>query len=344
MPPLAAAAHGPLMVSGFLGTLMALERAATGRRAPAIAAASLSAITVLLLLAGLTSVAQATLLLAALVFAVVVLQARHPKVLGAVRTDGLTPVAGAGAWVVGNLVWMLGGSISQAVPWWTAFLVLSISGERLELAPFQLLPTDWRAYQVAVAAVLGGAGVGLLFPELGVRLTGLGLLLMGAWLLQKDPTPRELRATGRDQYAAACTALAYGWLVVGGLLWVALPGAMHGGPQYDALLHAVFVGFVLSMAMGHGPIMLPVLAGVNIVFGRVFYLPVVLLHGGLALRLWGDLMGDAALRRWGGLANATGFVVFLLIMAAGALAGRGAARSRGGGVGAVDGGSRTESV
>ncbi len=51
-------------------------------------------------------------------------------------------------------------------------------------------------------------------------------------------------------------ALGHVWLgVAGGLaLWL---GPQWAGPLYDAQLHAVFVGFVLSMILGQAPVVFP---------------------------------------------------------------------------------------
>jgi hypothetical protein len=37
-------------------------------------------------------------------------------------------------WLLGNLLWLSGRSTSEAAVWWIGFLVLTIVGERLELA------------------------------------------------------------------------------------------------------------------------------------------------------------------------------------------------------------------
>jgi hypothetical protein len=66
-------------------------------------------------------------------------------------------------------------------------------------------------------------------------------------------------------------ALGFIWLGIGGALNL-IYGAQAAGLIYDALLHAVFVGFVISMIFGHAPIIFPVIIGVSVSFNRVFYL------------------------------------------------------------------------
>ncbi len=45
--------------------------------------------------------------------------------------------AGALAWAVGNICWWAGWPFNRVVPWWIAFLALTIVGERLDLSRFQ---------------------------------------------------------------------------------------------------------------------------------------------------------------------------------------------------------------
>jgi hypothetical protein len=80
---------------------------------------------------------------------------------------------------------------------------------------------------------------------------------------------------------------------------------------YDALLHAVFVGFVMSMIFGHAPIIFPAILGVPINFQPAFYIQLALLHLSLALRIVSDLAGWSAGRQWGGLLNEVAILLFL---------------------------------
>jgi hypothetical protein len=100
------------------------------------------------------------------------------------------------------------------------------------------------------------------------------------------------------------------WLGIGGLLNLVF-GAQFAGPRYDAVLHAVFVGFVLSMIFGHAPIIFPAVLGVPISFHLAFYIHLVLLHLSLALRVLADFSNAQTLRMWGGLFNAFAVLLFL---------------------------------
>jgi hypothetical protein len=54
----------------------------------------------------------------------------------------------------------------------------------------------------------------------------------------------------------------YFWLAAGGLLWILFAQFFSTGPYYDAMLHAIFLGFVFSMIFADAPIILPTITGV----------------------------------------------------------------------------------
>ncbi|MBY0432052.1 MAG: hypothetical protein K2Q10_12695, partial [Rhodospirillales bacterium] len=103
-----------------------------------------------------------------------------------------------------------------------------------------------------------------------------------------------------------------------GALAVSHKGAF-AGLAYDAVLHAVFVGFVFSMVFGHAPIILPAVLRVSVPFRPAFYLPLALLHLSLTLRIAGDLGDFGEARLWGALLNGVAVALFILGTAATAL-------------------------
>ncbi len=64
----------------------------------------------------------------------------------------------------------------------------------------------------------------------------------------------------------------YAWLGLAGLALVAQPPS-ETAFGYDIALHAVLVGFVMSMVFGHAPIILPAVARVRIPYGPLLYGP-----------------------------------------------------------------------
>lgn len=303
--------HGPIMVSGVFGTLVALERAvAHGGRWP-FAAPALSATGTVLLLAGapVATGAWAYVLGAAVLLAASLVAARRQP---AAFTASLA--AGAAAWLAGAVAWAFGDPVPGLAGWWLAFLVLTIAGERLELS--RLMPRSrfgLPLYLVATGALLAGAGLGL-HDARGADLTGAGLLALTAWLARHDIALRTVRLGGQARFMAACMLAGYAWLGAAGLLLLIVPpGATALG--YDMALHAVMLGFVLSMVFGHALVILPAVARIRPRFGPVLYAPLATLHAAVALRVASGLLGADAGRRWSGLVAAVAVAGFAACIA-----------------------------
>ena len=311
-------AHGPLMAGGFLGTVISLERAVAlgqnqGGRRRYYAAPLLSGLAGLLLLTAVPAFIPRFLFVLAslgLVGIFVVIYRMQPGADHAVM--GLA----AGMWLAGNVLWLAGRPLALVVVWWAGFLVLTIAGERLELARVLLLaPRARRTFSAVVGLFTAGLVVSLVWPDAGVRLAGVGLAALGVWLLRFDIARRTIRREGLTRFIAACLLPGYVWLIVGGALWMANGATAGSGPAYDMMLHVVFLGFVMSMIFGHAPVIIPAVMGIPIRYTPWFYGHLALLHGSLALRIAGDMLGNAALRRWGGLLNEVAVVAFLVVTA-----------------------------
>ncbi len=301
--------HGPLMVSGFLGTLVALERAVALRQKWMFSAPLLTGLGWMSLLVFPTFLPGAILLTLGSLGAVGILAfITHRET----QIFTITMLVGAITWFVGNVLWMLGQPIFQIVFLWQAFLVLTIAGERLELNRV-LRPTRQAILLFIAAASLYFCGVMLSTFVLswGTRLAGIGMLLLGAWFLRYDLALRNLHhRLPITRYIAWSLSSGFVWLLVGGILNLIF-GAMYAGPYYDAALHTVFVGFVISMIFGHAPIIFPAILGIPITFHRIFYTQLILLHTSLVIRILGDLLTNLSIRQWGGLLNEVAVLLFL---------------------------------
>ena len=303
-----AAVHGPLMVGGFLGTLISLERAVALGRPWAYAAPALSGLGGLTLLAGFTASLAAAFLVAGglglgLLFAVFF----HRQPATAMAIMGI----GALAWLVGNALWLGGWPLHGVVRWWGSFLVLTIAGERLELNRF-LRPSRWSRAHFLSAVFLTLAG--LVLETVGFAaakaLVALGWIALALWLFRYDIAWRTIRIRGLTRYMAICLLSGYAWLGVSGGFLLFL-GDFTSGPFYDAVLHSLFLGFGFAMIFAHAPIIFPAVLGLRVPFRRPFYVHVALLHLSLLLRITGDLADRWPERRWGGLLNAAALALFL---------------------------------
>lgn len=308
--------HGPLMVSGFLGTLIGIERAVALGRAWAYAAPAATGLGALAVMAGApSSVGPALLTLGSALLVVVFGAVLHRQLALFTAVMAL----GAVVWLVGQALWLAGWPIHRMAPWLAGFLALTIAGERLELARVLRLSGASRALFTAVVGIfLAGLALTTLDFDAGVRLSGAGLVLVTLWLARHDVARRTVRQTGLTRFIALCLLSGYAWLGVSGGLLALHGGVVAGGP-YDAALHAFFVGFVFAMIFGHAPIIFPAILGWPLAYRPVFYVHLVLLHLTLALRIAGDLAPWPTGRQWGGLLNAVALLLFFANTAYGIL-------------------------
>ena len=318
-----AGSHGALMVAAFFGTVIGLERAVALRRPWPYLAPLAAGLGGIALLAGAPGgLAPAAFGLAGAVFvaASVAVYRRLPRIFT------FCLLAGAAAWLAGNLVWLAGGAIPAAVPFWMAFLVLTIAGERLELTRF-LPPRRFATplFGGLLAAVAGACLLHPLAPETGSRALAAACLGLAAWLVRYDIARHGIKQQGLTRFTAACLLSGYVWLAAGAALGIA--GAFEPGhPWRDAALHAIFVGFVFSMVIGHAPIIFPAVMRVRIPYHPAFYLPLALLHLSLFVRVAGLLAGSPGWQGRGAALNAAALLVFVLTLLGSVVRGRGAAR------------------
>lgn len=320
--PSAVADHGGLMVGGFLGSLISLERAVALGSRWCYGGPVASVLGAVLLLSGAPPEwGRACLVIGSAVLTVegVVVVRRQPALFTGVIG------AGAAAWLVGNVLWASGWAVPRLVPWWLTFLVLTITGERQELSRFLPQTRVKRVTGAATVLVLiAGAAVTLRWAGVGMLVMGLGLLGIAAWMWAFDVTRRTIWMTGLPRYAAACLLSGYVWLAVGGVVMICYTGfgpwsrgeawvavAPMAGLQYDAILHAVFLGFVMGMIFGHAPIIFPAVLGVAVPYQPRFYAHLLVLDASLALRIAGDVGGVWVWRQWGAVGNFAAVLLFL---------------------------------
>lgn len=308
-------AHAFLVIGAFMGTVIGLERAVAVKARPAFIAPACSAAAGAWMVAGWPVVAAWLMVAASIVFVAVNLtvvsrqRAPHTAVL----------LGGAVAWFVGNLLHAAGCPGATVVPWWFAFLVLTIAAERLEMTRLmRRRPGAAPALHVCLGLLLAGAAASGRSSAWGGLVFGGSLVGLAAWLAWFDIARRTVSAHGLSRYMATCLLLGYGWLAIAGLAWAAadpVPAAR------DVALHALGLGFVFSMMLGHAPVILPALTRVKLLFGGVFYLPLAMLHLSLVLRL---LVGPfhPASRSVGALGNAAAIAVLAATLAGSAIAWR----------------------
>jgi hypothetical protein len=304
------------MALGFLGTVISLERAVALGRGWSFAAPALAGAGSLALLVSVPAVVGRLLLCAAAIVLVVVYVVVH-RIQPALHLRVMA--AGAVCWYVATVLWLAGWSLPRLVPWIAGFLVLTIIGERLELARVAMLTrTSVRRFLVG-AGLLGLGLVVSVLPSAdgvlgatGVRIAGAGMIGLALWGAVHDVARRTVKIPGVTRFMAVCLLAGYVWLFTGGAIWLVAGNLGDGIGTYDAALHAVFLGFVMSMIFGHAPVIVPAVLRVRLPFARWFYAHVALLHVSLLIRV---VLGDAArLTVWwqiGGVGTELAVLAFL---------------------------------
>src|SRR4051794_13570703 len=120
--------HGPLMINGFLGLIIGVERAvalsASGRQRqgywPYLSPICLAVGTLALLFSGQFGVLLITIGSGVLVAACMLVLYR--------QTALFTLITGLGvlSWLVGNIFWLMGHPIYSLIVWWMGFPLLTI--------------------------------------------------------------------------------------------------------------------------------------------------------------------------------------------------------------------------
>jgi hypothetical protein len=320
----AALSHAALMICCFMGTVIGVERAVAIRLHAAWDAPMASGLAGIALLAGQLAAGAWLLVAASAVFIAV----NIAVVLRQRAAHTLLLLAGALAWLLGNGAFALGAASGTILPWWFAFLVLTIAAERLEMTRLmRRRPGAQLSFHAVLAALGMGAALSAFDARSGGVLYGAALAALAAWLALFDIARRTVHAQGLARYMAVCLLCGYAWLGVAGAAWAA---TALGWPLRDVALHALGLGFIVSMMMGHAPVILPAVARVKLQFGNVFYVPLAALHLSLLLRLAGGW--DAPpLRALGASFNALAIALFAATVAGAALAWRhrhGASRAR----------------
>lgn len=302
--------HGPLMIGGFFGALIGLERAVALGRGIVFASPAFALSASLAALAGAPESVVAALYLAA----ALVLCGASLAVLRVERQlFTLVLALGAACWAAGDAVWITGAAIPDAAPWWALFLVLTIAAERLEMSRLLGVAAAGRAaFAACVALLVAGAGFGF-FAAPGAVLMGAGFVLLALWLARHDIAFRNLRRAPHLRFFGICMSAGYAWLAVAGAALLFAPPA-RAAFGYDFVLHAILIGFVLSMALGHSIIVIPALTGAAAPYSPAMYVGLGLLHGSIALRLCADFFEQPIGRMASGPMTLLGLLAFLAVL------------------------------
>jgi hypothetical protein len=317
--------HGMLLVFGFVGTVISLERAvALGRRPGFLSPGLLGAGGLLLVSPAHLVVGQWALLLGAVAMVGVYVPLWRRQQDDAVLVQAFGAVLGTGALAL----WLGGVPVAHLLPWLAGFVVLTIAGERLELARIAMGAGAGTRLLVLTIGLVAGVVASLLWPEVGHPLLGLALLSMTGWLARHDVARVTIRSTGLTRFMAGSMIAGYVWLAVAAATWT-IAGPAYDGAAYDVVIHSVFLGFTISMIMAHAPVILPAVLRRPLPYHPALLVPAGLLQASLLLRLWiGDGYGLGWALRTGGVLNVVALLGFVAVAIWSASRGASAGRAR----------------
>ena len=300
-----------LLVLGFVGTVVALERAVALRHPAGFAAPAGLGLGGLLLISPVPLTAgRPALCLGALAMVGVYVPLWRRQRDDAVLVQAFGAVLAAGA----ALLWLADVGIPVLLPWLVGFVVLTIGGERLELARLAMGPRAGSAFLALSAALVAGVVAALLWPGPAIRSSG---SRCSPWWAGSPCTTSRGGRSGppgcavRRGVPAGRLRLARGG---GGLLAARRRGAGRTGVRRRRArrvprLHPIDdhgarpgdPAAVLRRPLPYHPAMIA---------------PAALLHGSLALRLWaGDAHGARLAWQVGGILNITAVLLFVGVAA-----------------------------
>jgi nitrite reductase (NO-forming) len=318
--PSLASVHGVLMVYGFLGTAIALERAVaiqagSGRRhwwaylAPL--ASGVGAVTLVARVAGAPLpgwLPGAAWLVGLVLFAGIYLVAWRRQPSRALIVQWLGVLAG----LVGMALFTAGQETATLVGWWAALLVLTIVGERLELARVGFLARHTEPRIVVESATwIVVLVLASLRPGWGYPLAGLVLGVLMVDMLVHDVARRTIHARGLTRLMAGCMLAGYAWALVAALVWL-VAGPVWAGYPYDLVVHALTIGFAVSMVVAHAPIIVPAIVRRSLPYHQVMWAVIGLLNAGLVIRALAGLRDSQLGWQFGGSLSVVALVVFLV--------------------------------
>lgn len=301
--------HGPLMVGGFVGTLISIERSILSTNGRWWIVPLLSGASVLAWLLGLHQVAP--WLLAAASALLVALQVFYLKKTGLNWVTAIQ-LAGALCFLTGNFRLLFNPLMPAIVPFWMGFVLCFILATRLSENNFK---DTLLKLMVRAGILVYLAGLLVPFHLKGYYLTGSGLLLIAFGMLLTEVGGDSNTGWNLSAYTISCISAGWCWLLLTGIGLLFWHDHLYG---YDATVHAFFLGFLFSMVFVHALGKAAALAGLDgPPFHRLLFLWPALLSLSLLLRIFGgDILLQESMKKWAGLFNGISILGFLISLVA----------------------------
>lgn len=185
-----------------------------------------------------------------------------------------------------------------------AFPVLFILGERIDLAKFTATASSTRKFTLSlVLAVLTVALFATSALQIQLILTNVTFLLGSIFLfavllvalLTEIPNLRRLSKSPRalQRHVSLHVRVAYVWGLLGLFLAIVYGLSVYRLNLYDSFIHALSVGYVGTMILAHGPLILPAVMSKSFSEAKLSTAPLAMLSLSVALRTFGELAQGA---------------------------------------------------
>lgn len=300
--------HGAIMVGGFLGTLIILEKIIPLKKNILYLIPILNAVSVIFFFTNQPKIAICILVSSSTALSFVFLYYFRSQ-----RTmTYMLMLLGAICWLIGNILLLTKFFYPLAFPWWAAFALFIIAAERLELMRF--LPVSKLSKSIFIFILLSFImGVLFSFHGMGNIICGLSLIAASLWLMRNDLIGINLKKSDMPKYIAITVLTGYVALLLTGIFLLALSDRWL---NYDAVVHSFFIGFVFSMIFAHGPIILPGIMGISVTsFSKILYVWLTLLQLSWGIRIFSDVLMELEIRKISGLLSALAILGYFFTMA-----------------------------
>ncbi|WP_416867576.1 MAG: hypothetical protein ACMVP2_09850 [Imperialibacter sp.] len=299
--------HGPLMVGGFVGTLIGVERSLLAGNGKWWLIPALSGAAVIAWLLGFQQVAPYCLVAASALL--VLLQAIH-LLSSRLTWVSIVQLCGALCFAAGNIRLLFNPLMPAIIPFWMGFVLCFILATRLSENSAKNM---FMGSVIKLGLILFIVSLMIPFHLGGYYLTGAGLILIASGMFYIEIQTDQGMAWSYKKYSFIAIMLGWFWLLTSGLGVMLWKEHIYG---YDATTHSFFVGFLFSMVFIHALAKASYLAGLGTPpFHPVLFVWLILLSGSLLLRVFAtDILLLTTVKKWSGLLNAISILGFLLTL------------------------------
>jgi hypothetical protein len=301
--------HGAIMVGGFLGTLILLEKVIPLKKKILFVFPVINALSLIMIVPTFNKTGQTFLIIGAvgMLLVLTLYFIKYPSDL-----SNLLMMAGAFSLLIGHIMLISKQFYPMAFPWWMGFILLTIVGERIELSKFLPVTQSHKNILLSFLCIFI-VGLCLPFHTYGKYLSGAALILVSIWLMRHDVISVAIKKDGLTKFSASALLAGCVFLMLTGILLICIPDIPYG---YDAIVHTFFLGFAFTMIFAHGPIILPGVLGFGVKpYHPSMYLPLTTLVASLIVRLLADTaLLSYSLRIWSGWISAGSILLYFILL------------------------------